>query len=303
MREDQLRGEERGRNASPSIKPKLLARVKGIHERCSAPWLIHDACLCTLIWEGETQFLRGGWSTLLQRKHLLMPVSPKEQQYAGSSPAMAGQPNIKWEQWWAQRKNKPCSHFDALQDFGRWKLLRGRQHTHKQDSRASSTGSNAPHELAYPRTWVDFAPQHPFWKFGEENAFVLFHFFLRILFPQTLKAEDKKFLGKPRNVFLERKGSLSVEAHPSALCLAATSWAPNPAAKVRSLHPDPVLALLQRRTGSSFSYGTGQPHIWWYLSAFLDRYTRMLKQVRTSVNQAQGPAKQKLLGSKQAIWH
>lgn len=99
MREDQLRGEERGRNASPSIKSKLLARVKGTQERCSAPWLIHDAYLCTLIWEGETQFLMGAWSALLQRKHLLIPISPKHQQYAGSSPAMAGHPEVKWGQW------------------------------------------------------------------------------------------------------------------------------------------------------------------------------------------------------------
>jgi len=57
MREDQLRGEERGKNDAPSIKSKLW--VKGIQELCSAPWLIHAAYFCILIWEGKTRFLMG----------------------------------------------------------------------------------------------------------------------------------------------------------------------------------------------------------------------------------------------------
>ena len=59
MREDQLRGEEQGKNYAPSIKSKLLGRVKGIQERCSAPWLIRAAYFCILIREGTTQFLMG----------------------------------------------------------------------------------------------------------------------------------------------------------------------------------------------------------------------------------------------------
>lgn len=99
MREDQLRGKKWGKNDAPSIKSKLLVRVKGIQERYSALWLMHAAYFCILIWEGKTQLLMGSQSVLLRRRHPLMPVSPKHQQHAAGSPGMAGQPNVKRERW------------------------------------------------------------------------------------------------------------------------------------------------------------------------------------------------------------
>lgn len=70
MREDQLRGKEWRRNNAPSTKSKLLESVKGIQKSYSAPWLIHAAYFCILIWGGITQFLLGSWSALLRRRCL-----------------------------------------------------------------------------------------------------------------------------------------------------------------------------------------------------------------------------------------
>lgn len=172
MREDQLRGKEWRKNNAPSIKSKLL--VKGIQESCSAPWLIHAAYFCILIWKGITQFLLGSWSALLRRRYPLMPVSLKQPQCTGSSPGMAGQPNV--ERWWVHLEHKPCSHLGAWKAFSRWKLprlMQSRICAEAELRTTSSTDGNAPHKRAFPRTRVDFAAQNPVWRV----VFWCFYFF------------------------------------------------------------------------------------------------------------------------------
>lgn len=84
--------------------------------------------------------------------------------------------------------HQPCSCLDALQAFNRWKLLWGRQFCKYAEAgfkRASSTDRNAPHKLAFPRVWVDFAAQNLF-----QRHFVMLFWLFCFLKPWWLKTSN-----------------------------------------------------------------------------------------------------------------
>lgn len=171
MREDQLRGKKWRKNDALSIKSELL--VKGIQEHFSVQALQHfspmadSRCLLLHINLGRQNTVPcGALRCSAQKKNVAFDACQ-------SKPAAACR-QLPRHGWATERKmgavvgapwHQPCSRLDALQAFSRWKLLRGRQFCKYAEAgfqRASSTDRNAPHKLAFPRVWVDFAAQNLF---------------------------------------------------------------------------------------------------------------------------------------------